>query len=96
MAIRNWHVLAALISGTVHAYDFGDGSIDISEGIEGPITQSIGQGASLTALTSPHVSVGGTLLQITIWNSGQEFTEMSVDEYTKLAADAVESIELDR
>jgi len=72
--------LFVLISSTVKAYDFGDGSINIPDGFEGPITQSVGQGASLIGFTFPHGSAGGALLQITIWNPGQKFPEMSINE----------------
>ena len=80
MTIRSFLFLIVLISGAVNAYDFGDGSIDIPEGFEGPITQSMGAGASSTAFTFHHDSSGGTLLQITTWNPGQTFPSMSIEE----------------
>lgn len=78
MKIRNLLFFLLLISGVIQAYDFEDGEIDIPEGFQGPITQNMGQGASSTAFSFPHDETGGTLLQITTWNPGQTFPEMSV------------------
>jgi hypothetical protein len=78
--IRNLLFLLILLSGIAKAYDFEDGSIVIPEGFEGPITQNMGQGASSTAFSFPHGDSGGTLLQITTWNPGQKFPNMSKDE----------------
>ncbi len=64
----------------VYAYDFGDGSIDVPEGFEGPVEKSMGQGATTTAFTYPHGNGGGALLQITAWDPGQDFPQMSDDQ----------------
>ena len=80
MTMRSLLFLLLLLSGIARAYDFEDGSIDIPEGFEGPITQHMGQGVSSTAYSYPHGESGGTLLQITTWNPGQEFPKMSKEE----------------
>lgn len=72
--------LVMLISGVATAYEFEDGSIVIPEGFEGPIVQNMGRGTSSAAFSFPHGDFGATLLQITTWNPGQKFPEMSKDE----------------
>lgn len=80
MIFRFFYLLFFLVSVQVQAYDFGDGSIKIPEGFEGPVTQNMGQGASATAYTYPHDSNTGTLLQITTWDPGQSFPQMTNEE----------------
>lgn len=80
MVIRNILCLLLLVSGIAQAYEFEDGSIVIPKGFEGPITQNMGQGATSTAFTFPHDEAGGTLLQITTWNPGQKFPNISKEE----------------
>ncbi|MCV6623458.1 MAG: hypothetical protein OIF51_17095 [Cellvibrionaceae bacterium] len=80
MIIRNIFFLLLLLSGIAQAYEFEDGSIEIPEGFEGPITQNMGQGVSSTAFSFLHGEAGGTLLQITTWNPGQKFPNMPKEE----------------
>lgn len=80
MKSRYLYLLFFLVSVQVQAYEFGDGSIKIPEGFEGPVTQSMRQGASVTAYTYPHDSNTGTLLQITSWNPNQSFPQMTNEE----------------
>jgi hypothetical protein len=80
VVIRHIIFLLLLLSGIAQAYEFEDGSIEIPQGFEGPVTQNMGQGASSTAFSFPHSEAGGTLLQITTWNPGQEFPNMSKEE----------------
>jgi hypothetical protein len=77
--LKYFCLLLVLFSGAVHAYDFGDGVIAIPEGFEGPISQNMGQ-ANITAYRYPHDTNTGTLLQITAWNPGQQFPQMSREE----------------
>ena len=84
MILRALLFFSLLVSGVAQAYDFADGSINVPDGFEGPFTQAMGQGASSTAFKFPHGKAGAsTLLQITTWDSGQIFPEMSIDELKK-------------
>jgi len=82
-----------LLSFVTHAseFNFADASIDIPEGFEGPIERSMGQGASTIAFRNLHEDGNNaTLLQITTWNSGKTFPEMTDDELKKGSAQYLE------
>lgn len=80
MKLRYLCFLVILISPFVHAYDFEDGIIDIPKGFEGPMSQNIGPGSSSTAYKFPHADGSAALLQITTWNPGTSFPQMSEQE----------------
>lgn len=77
MIFRFLCLLLLLTPVQIQAYEFGDGSLEIPEGFEGPVTQNMGQGFSSTVFTYPHDSDTGTLLQISAWNPGQSFPQMT-------------------
>ena len=72
------------ISTSANEYSFADASIKIPAGFEGPIEQKMGQGTSAIAFRHLHEDGNNaTLLQITTWNPGKPFPEMSDDELKK-------------
>lgn len=75
------------ISTIANEYSFADASINIPNGFEGPIEQDMGPGTSVVAFRKLHEDGNNaTLLQITTWNPGKSFPEMSDDELKKGAA----------
>jgi hypothetical protein len=75
------------ISTGADEYSFADASIKIPAGFEGPFEQSMGPGTSAIAFRHLHGDGNdATLLQITIWNPGKPFPEMSDDELKEGAA----------
>ena len=83
------HIIIIFLSFATHAneFSFADASINIPEGFEGPIERSMGQGASTIAFRNLHEDGNNAaLLQITTWNPGKPFPEMTDDELKKGSA----------
>ena len=81
------YLLAVLlvISGAAHAYRFGDGSIEIPEGFEGPVKEKMGRNGTMTAFKRPHETGKGALLQITAWEPDEQFSDLSTQRKKKLS-----------
>jgi len=72
-------------------FSFVDASINIPAGFDGPIKKNMGQGASTIAFQNLHKDENNaTLLQITTWNPGKPFPEMTDEELKKGAAQYLE------
>ena len=80
-------LIIAVLSATASAFEFEQGRIDIPEGFEGPTTENMGPHTSVVAFVKRHPNKEtGTLLQITSWNPGQKFPELSMDQLKEGAA----------
>lgn len=75
-----------LLSGLAHGFNFGDGSIDIPDGFNGPFSQSLGPGVNATAFIFEHTPQAATLLQISSWNPGKPMPEMSREQLEALSS----------
>ncbi len=73
-------LLTLLLSSIAKAFEFDDVSIVIPEGFEGPKTHDLGQGVITTGFIYPHQDNRGTLLQMSVWDPGQKFPIMSVEQ----------------
>jgi hypothetical protein len=86
-------IVVIFLSSFSHAneFSFDDASINIPVGFEGPIKKNMGQGASTIAFQNLHEDgSNATLLQITTWNPGKTFPEMTDVELKKGAVQYLE------
>ncbi len=80
MTVRLFSFFLLFICSSLHAYDFDAVSIKIPDGFEGPNEQSMGQGFISSAFAYPHQNGFSTLLQLSVWDPGQTFPSLTLDE----------------
>jgi len=79
-------ILFFVFTPPVQAFDFEGGSLHIPAGFEGPITQDLNGQGNVYAFKRPHKDTSAALLQISVFDPGQKFPELSQEEMKEAAS----------
>ncbi|GGB79302.1 hypothetical protein GCM10011352_01200 [Marinobacterium zhoushanense] len=73
-------VILLIVSFNSYAFRFSGGELTPPQGFEGPVTKDMGRGSQTIAFFKEQSEKFKTLLQITVFETGQELPEMSESE----------------